>query len=582
MTDSEIVIDAQGLGRQFGRQQALKGIDLQVTKGEIFGVVGSDGAGKSTLLQLIAGILDPTEGSCRVLGFDTVRQAAEVTSRIGYMAQGFTLYERLTVAENLRFAARTRRVPADEFVPRRDRLLAMAGLSRFQGRREGALSGGMRKKLALCANLIHQPPLLVLDEPGLGVDPLSRRELWVMLEDFRQQGATVIFSTSYMDEAERSDRVAFMSQGELLAVGSPSDLRSRARGRTFLLTSDDPPRAEAKLLQTPSVIGVQRRARGLRFVTASRNGLDKSLEDELSPLGRVGPAPPSLEDAFLAFGPSVSGEPKLGDGQESNALFSVPASAAPSVVVERLTRRFGDFTAVDAVSFDIRPGEIFGLLGANGAGKTTLIRMLCGLLPPSDGRGRVAGADVKTERRRLRASVGYMSQRFSLYGDLTPDENLSFFASAYGLPRDLRRQRIQRAKDTAGLEDVPDRPAARLSGAVRQRLGLACSILHQPMVLFLDEPTSGVDPSTRYRFWGLIGGLAEAGAAVLVTTHNMAEAAYCHRLGLMHEGRLIADGDLAGLRTGLGEDAPETAEGIFLEYIAREQTRARQTAEVAS
>ncbi len=581
MGDATSVIDAKQLGRRFGRTQAIHGINLNVSAGEIFGLVGADGAGKTTFLQLLAAILDPSDGHCRVLGFDTVREARQVTSRIGYMAQGFTLYDRLTVAENLAFAAKVRGVSAADFTPRRERLLAMAGLSRFLHRREGALSGGMRKKLALCTNLIHEPRLLLLDEPGLGVDPLSRRELWRMLEAFRREGSTIVFSTSYMDEAERGDRVVLLDRGGIVALGTPSELRSRASGSVFRVSTERLSEAEEVLRPTPGILGLQRQAGALHVVARPDSGLAPDIKDQLARLGPVESVPPSMEDVFLVLRAGSGGG---GLERPSELRVAGPAHPAPdgqAIHTDRLTRRFDGFTAVDAVSIEVRSGEIFGLLGANGAGKTTLIRMLCGLLPPSDGRGHVAGINISSEPHRLRARIGYMSQRFSLYSDLTAAENLAFFAHAYGLGRSRRRAAIEWAQDMTGLADAPDRPAGHLSSALRQRLALACSILHRPAVLFLDEPTSGVDPEARSRFWRLIDSLADAGATVLVTTHYLAEAAFCHRLALMHDGRLIASGDLATLRAGLGAAAPETAEDIFLAHIQLAQERADRSIEVS-
>jgi ABC-2 type transport system ATP-binding protein len=517
-----------------------------------------------------------------VFGFDTVRQSRAVTARIGYMAQGFTLYDRLTVTENLAFAARVRGVASSDLAERTRRLLAMAGLSRFRHRREGALSGGMRKKLALCTNLIHQPPLLLLDEPGLGVDPLSRRELWRMLEASRGRGVTIVFSTSYMDEAERADRVAFLDRGQMVAVGTPRELRSRAAGATFRVARDRRAVAEPALRASPDTLGIQRQMGELRITLRPGSGLARELAAARAGANTLNPVPPSLEDAFLVLRTDAGGAARPALPEAPPRTAPGPLSRDASIRTDRLTRRFDAFVAVDRVSLEVRPGEIFGLLGANGAGKTTLIRMLCGLLPPSDGRARVAGADVRSETQRLRARIGYMSQRFSLYSDLTAAENMAFFASAYGLPRRARREAQAWAWKMTGLAGVGDRPAGRLSGAVRQRLALACSVLHQPAVLFLDEPTSGVDPESRFQFWRLIDALAQSGTTVLVTTHYMAEAAYCDRLALMRDGRLIAAGDLAGLRAGLGPEAPRSIEDVFLAYLERETEAAAQSAGASS
>ncbi|MGE0333839.1 MAG: ATP-binding cassette domain-containing protein [Gammaproteobacteria bacterium] len=571
---SDCVIDTEGLGRRYGKNWAVRGIDLRIARGEIFGLVGPDGAGKTTLLQLMAAILDPSEGRCRVLGFDTVRQAPGVTSRIGYMPQGFTLYERLTVAENLAFAAKTRNVSPSQFMARRQRLLEMTGLTPFLDRAEGALSGGMRKKLALCTNLMHEPPLLLLDEPGLGVDPLSRQELWRMLEAFRDAGATIVFATSYMDEAERCDRLVFLDRGRLIAQGTPADLRTRATGAVFQAPADSRAAVEGLLTRAPEVVGYQWRPSGIRFTVDPHKGLSAHLRRDLERLGPVAPVAAIIEDVFVVLrGGDAAGLSTSGAQVAPYPIAARRDQPADRVQTSALTRRFDGFVAVDGVSIDVGAGEIFGLLGANGAGKTTLIRMLCGLLIPSSGMARVAGVDVGTQSDQLRRRIGYMSQRFSLYPDLTAHENLSFFASAYGLRRRDARDAIGWATAMTDLEGVAEQPVARLSGAVRQRLALACSLLHRPAVLFLDEPTSGVDPLARFRFWQLIGSVAAAGATVIVTTHYLEEAVYCHRLGLMHEGRLIACGDLPTLRAGLPGDAPADVEGVFLAYIERARTQ---------
>ncbi|MGK2942858.1 MAG: ATP-binding cassette domain-containing protein [Immundisolibacter sp.] len=578
MQSGEPIIKVHGAGRRYGSLWAARDIDLEVDAGEIVGLVGPDGAGKTTLLQLLAAILDPTEGACRVLGYDTVQQASQVTSRIGYMAQGFTLYDRLTVAENLNFAAKVRSVPRAAYLARRGPLLDMAGLAPFLDRREGALSGGMRKKLALCANLIHAPPLLLLDEPGLGVDPLSRRELWRILEDFRQQGAAIVFSTSYMDEANRCDRVAFLDKGRIIALGTPGELRNRAEGQVFSMRSEQPAAVEAALHGTSGVIGIQWRAEDIRFVMGSGQALSASLRERLAELGQVAPAQPGMEDVFTVLRGRDPGESESGSAPATGIRIGAAEpgrEVSGNITMQDLTRRFGAFVAVDRVTLAVEPGEIFGLLGANGAGKTTLIRMLCGLLLPSSGTATVAGVDVAAAPRQLRQRIGYMSQRFSLYPDLTVGENFSFFASAYGLARRDARAAISWAMTTTGLEGLEEEPVARLSGAVRQRVALGCSILHRPAALFLDEPTSGVDPLARFRFWRLIRMLAEAGMTVLVTTHNLEEAAYCNRLGLMHQGRLIAAGDLAALRAHFPGENLETAEDVFLAFMERERTSAQ-------
>ncbi|MFZ5619765.1 MAG: ATP-binding cassette domain-containing protein [Pseudomonadota bacterium] len=566
--DGGDIIETLGLGRRYGEHRALSDIGLRVRRGEIFGVLGPDGAGKTTLMQLFAAILDPTEGQCRVLGFDTVHEAERITARIGYMSQGFTLYDRLTVDENLAFAARIRGVGGEVFQHRRARLLEMAGLAPFGMRRAGQLSGGMRKKLSLCTNLIHEPPLLLLDEPSLGVDPRSRRELWRMLRAFRDQGATVVLTTPYMDEAMYCDRLAFLHRGTLLAVDTPQVLCARSRGRVFELRATNLGEARRRLAAYPEVIATQWLADRLRFQTAAAQVSPAPLQRALSDLGAVHEVESDLENTFV----------QLASGTEAWGA-TTPEALAPrevtgeAVAAVRVTVRFGAFTAVDDVSIRIAPGEVVGWLGPNGAGKTTLIRVLCGLLQPAAGVVRVAGVDVSHAPMPLKERIGYMSQRFSLYPDLTVAENLAFFAGVYGLRSRERRAAMIWATEMTGLVGMEGRHAGKISGALRQRVALACAIMHRPAVLFLDEPTSGVDPMARSRFWQLIQSLAGAGMAVLVTTHYLEEARYCHRLGLMAEGRLIALGTLDELRAGLGVSAGADMEAIFMAYLARVPAR---------
>lgn len=566
MSASAPVVSARDLTRAFRSTLALDRVSFEIAPGEIFGIVGADGSGKTTLLQMLAAILDPTGGACQVLGFDTVKQADQVTARIGYMSQGFTLYERLTVEENLAFAAAVRSVERPRWRERRERLLKMAGLEPFTERRAGHLSGGMKKKLALCTNLIHEPRVLLLDEPSLGVDPLSRRELWVLLENFRQQGAAIVLATSYMDEAERCDRVLFLHEGRALALGAPAQLKAQVAGRVFEVETTEAPAIEERLAAEARVRGFARLPGRIRFQ------LERTATEApplLRQLPDAQPATPQLEDLFAIVAPTGSTAKIIAMPLTRERAASGAPPDAITVRARNVTCRFGDFTAVNDVSLDLRPGEVFGFLGPNGAGKTTLIRILCGLQPFQAGNVEVAGVDVRREAKRLRSRIGYMSQRFSLYPDLTVMENLEFFAGVYALTAAERAEALAWAVETAGLHGLGHRKVSEISGAVRQRLALACSVMHRPQVLFLDEPTSGVDPLSRHRFWRLVHTLAEQGITAFVTTHYMEEAAYCHRLGLMFQGRLVALGPMDELRAR--ERLPETSrvEELFLHYIER-------------
>lgn len=563
-----LVIEARALHRTFGRHVALSGIDLDVRQGEIFGLVGADGAGKTTLLQIAAAILDPTSGSCRVLGFDSVKAASSIAGRIGYMSQGFTLYDRLSVGENLRFAARIRGVSGQAWTERREQLLSMAGLLSFVDRRADRLSGGMRKKLALCTNLIHQPRLLLLDEPSLGVDPLSRRELWQMLRRFRDEGATIVLATSYMDEAGYCDQIALLDRGRILALGTPEELRARGTGKVFEVAVTEAGEVESALFIRHDVKAIQRMPSHVRFQIDVDGGLPDDLRAMIERFGPLQSVDPQLDDIFALV---ADQDADRSAGRVQDRAASLPRRDGPAIRARNITCRFGKFVAVDDVSLEISPGEVFGFLGPNGAGKTTLIRILCGLQAVEAGDIWVAGVDVRSRPLELRQRIGYMSQRFSLYPDLTVDENLAFFAGAYGLSGIPKLDAIGSAIEMASLRGFGDHRTGEVSGAIRQRLALACSLMHRPSVLYLDEPTSGVDPNARHRFWRLIHDLAATGMAIFVTTHYLDEAAYCHRLGLMYRGRLIASGDLDRLRSDLKDEPADTVEDIFMAHIARER-----------
>lgn len=562
-----LVIEAEGLGRRFGARTVLEGVSIDVRQGEVFGVVGPDGAGKTTLLQILAGILRPSFGTCRVLGQDVRRRADRVQARVGYMSQGFSLYDRLTIAENISFAAGIRDVPKAAFEARKTPLLKMAGLERFEARREGALSGGMRKKLALCANLIHEPPLLILDEPSLGVDPLSRRELWRMLEDVKAVGRSIIFATSYMDEADGSDRVLLLRDGRPLAVGSPAELRTSARQRVYRVTTANPGALESQLTDSDAVLSFQKRTLG-----EYRVQLAEAKPQHFPAAKTVAMAEPTMEDVFTVasapLGRSTSRSPSPKNPMPTSDIL---------VAAQAITQRFGSFVAVDNVSLEIKAGEVLGLLGPNGAGKTTLMRILCGLLSPTEGRAQVGGLDVARQSELVRATIGYVSQKFSLFTDLTSQENLSFFTRAYGVSPTESPSRIAWACERAGFPVGEEGLVRNLSSALRQRLALACAIVHRPRVLFLDEPTSGVDPLSRFRFWRLISTLAADGVAVIVSTHYLEEATYCDRLGLMMDGRMIALGSLAMLEVELGLNGARV-EDVFMGFIDRERKRLTRAA----
>ena len=545
---------------------ALNDVSATVEPGMITGVVGPDGAGKTTLLRLLAGLLRPTAGRVSVFGHDMATDAQAAHGAIGYMPQRFGLYEDLTVAENLSLFADLHAVPAAVRKQRIPQLLEFTGLAPFTARLAGQLSGGMKQKLGLACALLARPRLLLLDEPSVGDDPASRRELWgmvaAMLAEGHAEGMGVVWATAYLDEAERCGRVVLLHEGRMLAEAPPGDFLSALHGRVFSLAVPAAGRRKAGRLAAvdPAVLDVAVESDSLRLVL--RPG---AAPPDAAALGgtALSPATPRFEDGFvdrLATAPAVAPEEPTRPGQ----------AGGTAIEVRDLVRRFGAFTAVDHVSFSVARGEIFGLLGPNGAGKSTIFRMLCGLLRPSGGSARVAGLDLMRAPAAARARIGYMAQRFSLYGELTVTENLAFFARVYGLDRSGQAAAIADALDRFDLGEVRASVAGALPLGVKQRLALAAALLHRPDILFLDEPTSGVDPLARRAFWARIGALAEAGVTVLVTSHFMDEAEYCDRLGIVSAGKLIATDTPAGLRARVrGPDLPApTLEDAFIRLVA--------------
>ena len=562
------VIYARGLTKRFGTTTAVEAIDLDVPQGEIFGLIGPNGAGKTTLVQLLAALLDATGGSASVLGLDVVRDASRLRQRVGYVSQEFTLYGALSVDENLSFFAALYGVEREFRETRRKELLRWSRLEPFRGRQAGRLSGGMQKKLHLCCSLIHEPDLLFLDEPTSGVDPVSRRELWEILYDLVARGLTLFVTTPYMDEAEQCHQVALMHGGKILRSGSPDVLKDGLAEVVWEFRA--PALGRAQEILRSARLSIRSHLMGDRIhilappaadVTEELRGLLSSHGANEATLRRV---IPTMEDVFASIlSKAQVGEEISGRLVQARSSETKPNDAGATVRMEGLTRLFGDFVAVSGLSLSVNPGEVFGFLGPNGSGKTTTIRMLCGLLPPSAGRAEVLGKDVVRSRREIKQRIGYMSQRFSLYHDLTVAENLAFFARGYGLdPRELG-DRAEMALKTAGLHGKERRLVRELSAGVRQHLALACAIVHQPAVIFLDEPTAGVDPIARRGFWDQIGALASAGTTVFVTTHYLDEAENCHRLGLMYQGRLVAVGSPRELKDGMRA-------GIILEIRCRE------------
>jgi ABC-2 type transport system ATP-binding protein len=562
-------IRLENVTKRFGEETALSGITAEIGSGVVTGLVGPDGAGKTTLIRLLTGLLAPTEGRLEVLGHDTRTDAQLVQNAIGYMPQRFGLYEDLTVQENLNLYADLRGLAAAERKTTFERLLSFTALAPFTGRYAGKLSGGMKQKLGLACALIRAPQVLLLDEPSVGVDPISRRELWRMVQDLKGGGIAVIWSTAYLDEAERCDHVLLLNQGKLLFDGPPADLTRRVKGRVFQATGLEGERRKllAVALDKPGVIDGVIQGRALRLVMKDGGTKPDTLRTSLGEAfttAEIGEAAPRFEDAFIdALGGSPGGRSALAEGMEAKT------AQGPVIEARGLTKTFGDFTAARDMTFTIPPGEIFGLLGPNGAGKSTTFKMLCGLLKPTHGEGRVAGYDLRRAAADARGRLGYMAQKFSLYGDLSIAQNLEFFASVYGLGGSRKRSKIDAMIQTFDLSRYLGTNARDLPLGFKQRLALACAVMHEPEALFLDEPTSGVDPITRREFWTHINGLVGKGVAILVTTHFMDEAEYCDRIALIYRGETIALGSPDDLKANAAsKDNPDPSlEDAFIRLV---------------
>ncbi len=550
---------------------AVAEISGTIRPGIITGIAGPDGAGKTTLMRLMAGLLQATSGSLRVLGLDPISEAPALRTRVGYMPQKFGLYEDLTVLENLTLHADLREVLGQQREQTFERLLSFTDLKRFTGRMAGKLSGGMKQKLGLACALLGQPELLLLDEPGVGVDPISRRELWKMVRELAASGIAVVWSTAYLEEAESCHEVLLLSEGRLLFNGPPAELTNRLRGRTLHLRGLTSNRRQAlnRVLRLNDVTDGVIQGQSLRIVLA-----DGAERPDLAPLNLEGDArwvevAPRFEDAFIdLLGGGPGGDSRLAEGMR-------PRTKVDGCLIdaENLTKKFGDFAATDNVTFHVRQGEIFGLLGPNGAGKSTTFKMMCGLLKPTSGRAEVMGIDLKHSPGRARQRLGYMAQKFSLYGNLTVRQNLEFFAGIYGLHGRPQDDAIEQMVAAFHLQEFLGAQTDTISLGYKQRLSLACAAMHEPDILFLDEPTSGVDPITRREFWSHINGVVEKGVTVMVTTHFMDEAEYCDRIGLVYRGQLIALAPPDELKAGVATaDMPDpTMEEAFIELIRRQE-----------
>ena len=486
-------IEVNNISKHYGKVQALKEVSFSVKKGEVFGLIGPDGAGKTSMFRILCSLLLPETGTATVDGFDVVSQMEEVRKRVGYMPGRFSLYQDLTIEENLHFFATLFNTTVEENYEAIKPIYSQ--IERFKDRKAGALSGGMKQKLALCCALVHQPSVLFLDEPTTGVDPVSRKEFWEILCQLKERDITIVVSTPYLDEVRSCERVAFLSEGVVKGIGTADDILTK-------------------------------------------------FKDIFNP--------PAIERTT-----------------NDKAINATNKEAENVIEVEHLVKTFGSFHAVDDISFTVKKGEIFGFLGANGAGKTTAMHMLTGLNQPTNGTGRVVGFDIRTEYEQIKRHIGYMSQKFSLYDDLTIAENISLFAGIYGMKDDEIRRKTDALLERLNFSEHRNTLVASLPLGWKQKLAFSVSIFHNPGVVFLDEPTGGVDPATRRQFWELIYDAAERGITVFVTTHYMDEAEYCDRISIMVDGKIKALGTPDELKQKFNQ--PDM-DHVFT-YLARQATR---------
>lgn len=534
------VIQVQHLSRRIHGKVVLDDVNLSVNSGEVFGLIGPDAAGKTTLFNVLMGFMTPQNGSARLFG----KHPDQCRTRVSYLTQKFSCYPDLTVQENLAYFATLRGVSRDDRQLRQSKYLGAVDLARFADRRARALSGGMKQKLALCCALISEPEVLLLDEPTTGVDPVARREFWDVLLGLGS-GITTFISTPYLEEAERCHRVALIHQGKITDIGPVDQLKSSLGVKRITLTAPDladvssllhdASKCRDSVLKQIQVVGAR--------IDLLTGNTDKAQREIAQALGAQRMASmqenislPTLESVFAS---------RVAPDVPPQAISELPTTApndvscpGPAILAHKLRKQFDEFVAVDDIDLQIPFGTIYGLLGANGAGKTTSIKLLCGLLPPTSGKKQLLGLS-DTSSRSIRQHIGYMSQQFTLYEDLTITENLDFYAGVYGVPPHLRKHAIEWVIDFAQLQDYADALTGQISAGLKQRVSLGACIMHQPRVIFLDEPTSGMDPLARRSTWTLIRKLACQGAAILVSTHYMDEAENCHQIGFMADGKLL-------------------------------------------
>jgi len=564
---AELVVECSALSKSYGSLTALEGVSFEVHKGEIFGLIGADGAGKTTAFRIIGGVLESGGGELRVLG----KTPRDARPSVGYLTQPFSLYLDLSVDENLGYAGGLREVAPKDFATRRERYFKLFDLDRFNDRLAGRLSGGMKQKLALTTALIADPALLLLDEPTTGVDPVTRRDFWDALTSLATGGMSIIVATPYLDEAERCHRVALMERGKIYDIDTPAHFRSKM-GVTRLEVKVEPlAGAEEVLAASPEAQDVQRFGDRLDVMAAKPEAAEGDLRRRASDHGmkvtEIVRSQPTLENAFV------------GQLRKMRGAHATPHFPKPSPPLNRhdvvigakdLNKRFGSFQAVKNFQLEVRNGDIYGLLGANGAGKTTSIKIICGLLDPTSGAVTLLGKSKGLRAAEVRSRIGYMSQKFALYDDLTIGENLDFYARLYGVDESVREERKKWVLEAAELSGEEAMLTKSLPGGWKQRVAFGAAVMHEPEAIFLDEPTSGVDPLARRAMWRMINEFADHGAGILVVTHYLEEAEQCNRLGFMVAGEIISDGSptevkarMKGLLSEIETDNPSRALAIL-------------------
>ncbi|MBN1914667.1 MAG: ABC transporter ATP-binding protein [Parachlamydiales bacterium] len=569
---SDALVAISQLSKSFFHDQhvmAIEKINSMIPAGNIAGLVGPDGAGKTTLLRLIAGLLLPTEGSISVAGYDTIKQAEYVHFLTGYMPQKFGLYEDLTVIQNLNLYADLSGVVREERKKVFEKLFHFTNLEPFKNRLAGRLSGGMKQKLGLACVLIKKPELLLLDEPSVGVDPISRKELWDMIQDLSKEGISIIWSTANLEEAERCDTVLLLNAGKLLYEGKPADLTQKMKDRVFVITQvkEQRRRLLVQVLKQKNVLDGVIQGQDIRIVVreTAKEPIDMSLIHQQENSFQLQATKPRFEDAFM----DILGGGPGGESALANIMPVASKEVEDLIVAEGLTKKFGFFTAASNITFSVHRGEIFGLLGPNGAGKSTTFKMLCGLMYPTEGKAYVKGVSLQIAPGKARSHIGYMAQKFSLYGQLTVQQNLNFFAGIYNLDGTHKAEAIQQMIEIFDLDQYLHHAADSLPLGYKQRLSLACATMHHPEILFLDEPTSGVDPITRREFWVHINGLVEKGVTIMITTHFMDEAEYCDRIVLVYRSKIIMTGTPDELKNDAKSESNTnpTLEDAFIKLI---------------